>query len=133
MRKSNSIQKILNNSHESIDDLERMCHELKLRVQFIGSMWNLPKKMKNGNYIILMHNPESSSGHWVSLRLDTGKAYFSDSYGQPPACRIVDSIGNRKIYYNNKQIQAMNHGHCGLYAIWWLMHGADGLKCFYEY
>jgi hypothetical protein len=84
----------------------------------IGVVFNLDESWKSGS-------------HWVSLfsDLETGKIYFSDSYGIPPAKRIiafirrieeylknVRNISEPDIRYNKTQHQRGN-SECGVYSI----------------
>lgn len=126
-----AIEKILISGASSESDLYKLADSIGLNLDFVGSIFHLPKKLVIGKYIILIHpNPNVNSGHWTAIDVLPDKILYFDSYGQPPPQKIVKLAKNKQIYYNNDQIQALNHSHCGVYSIYFLMHGAKGLKRF---
>ncbi len=125
-----SLEKILNEGASSEEDLHKLAESVGLDLNFIGSMFDLPKKLNVGKYIMLIHpSREERTGHWIAIDVWPNEVLYFDSYGQPPPQRVVAST-KKPIYYNNKQIQALNHSHCGVYSIYFLMTGARGLKRF---
>jgi len=108
--------KILNNGASSVSDLHLLAKELKLKINYIGSIYNL-HSFQPGNYILLISpNKHALNGHWQSLYIKKDKAYFFDSFGVDPPQILTDNI-KKPIYYNTEQIQNMNQQHCGIFAI----------------
>jgi len=119
MDKNIKINKILNNGSSSETDLHFLAKELKLKINYIGSIYNL-HSFYPGNYILLI-SPDKHilNGHWQSLYITKDKAFFFDSYGVGPEKVLLDNI-KVPLYYNTAQIQALSSAHCGLWAIYWL-------------
>jgi hypothetical protein len=114
----NKINKILNNGSSSENDLLILSDALNLKINYIGSIYNL-KSLSIGNYILLLSpSKKINQGHWVALKVEKNKSYYFDSYGMPPVQVLADNLKN--LHYNTQQIQALNHSHCGIYCIYFL-------------
>ena len=139
------MEKIINKGASSPDELQQLADNLDLKLNFIGSMYNLPNinsksdgartsghKLKNGNYIMLI-TPSSKikDGHWVCFKVHNNFIMYFDSYGVP-APDILKQYG-KDIIYNDKQIQDMRSSHCGLYCLYFLKYGNKILKKFNQY
>lgn len=123
------LNSILTNGASSENDLHVLAQALNLKVNFIGSLYDL-QSLKEGNYIILITPSKNiHSGHWTALKVSKDKAEYYDGYGMPPPQLLVDNI-HVPLYYNNKQIQDMRSSHCGIYSIYFLKHGKKMLKHF---
>lgn len=116
------INKILNNGSSSPDDLMSIANALKIKLNFIGSMYVLPK-LKIGKYIALI-TPNSSinAGHWVCIKVEKDKVFYFDSFGIPPPTSISKKT-NLPIYYNDRQIQDIDTNFCGQYCLYFLKYG----------
>ena len=136
------INKILFNGASSESELHCIANALNLKINFIGSMYDL-KNLKIGNYIILISPSQKvHNGHWVALKVGTIKSYYFDSYGLPPPQIIVENLSRGQntssahvniktpIYYNNEQIQDLASSHCGIYSIYFLKEGPSMIKHF---
>ena len=126
------LNNLLNNGSSSPDDLLYIADKLHLDIDFIGSMYTLPpKKLTNGNYIILITpSIDVTSGHWVAFKVTKNKIEYYDSYGVPPPNIFTKE---RKVYYNTKQIQNLSQQHCGIYSLLFLKEGAGLADCFTIY
>jgi hypothetical protein len=110
------INKILINGNSSENDLLTLAHALKLKINYIGSIYNL-KALNTGNYILLLSpSKKEFNGHWICLCIKKDKAYYFDSYGQGAPSIIEDNI-KVPLYINKNQIQDMRSSHCGIYVI----------------
>ena len=124
-----SLDSIIANGSSSIEDLSKLANALKLPVHNIASIWDYKRFAPNSNNIILLTpDKKINNGHWVGLKVGSkGKpSYYFDSYGQPPPRLIADNVPN--LQYNTKQIQALNHSHCGIYVLDFLKNGTKMLK-----
>ena len=123
------INKILIKGSSSESELHCIANALNLKINFIGSMYEL-NKFIIGNYIILISpSKKVHNGHWVSLKIGKNKSYYFDPFGMPPIQIIVKNVKN-PIYYNNDQIQDMRSSHCGIYSIYFLKEGPSMIKHF---
>jgi len=95
---------------------------------------DIPKGSKNV-IINLSDNPLNGT-HWTCCRITDSVLYW-DSFGLVCPTELLDYAkkNNKKIYYNIKQIQNINHGYCGAYcllALYCMQHNKDvedfGLK-----
>ena len=112
-------------------ELEELCdfYNVQLRGIFMKDM--LPKKIKNGNYII---NLESSDGgrnngtHWTCLVVENNNAVFYDPYGAPPSMEIRDFVQQRKnshLGFNNWVVQDLRSENCGYFVLSFLIYVQD--------
>jgi hypothetical protein len=126
------MEKIINKGASTPDELQQLADSLDLKLNFIGSMYNMPENIKNGNYIMLI-TPSSKvkDGHWVCFKAHNNFIMYFDSYGVP-APDILKQYG-KDIIYNDKQIQDMRSSHCGLYCLYFLKYGNKILKKFNQY
>jgi len=129
MNKNIKINKILNNGSSSETDLHFLAKELKLKINYIGSIYNL-HSFHPGNYILLI-SPDKHilNGHWVGICIGKAKSYYFDAFGVGPPQVLTDNI--KKIYYNTQQIQNLNQEHCGLFVLDFLKN--KNLKHFHIY
>jgi hypothetical protein len=115
-------------------DIER---ELKHVKKFNGvfSRDNLPRKMKNGYYVI---NSDVSTGpgvHWWAVinRPRDKESLFFDSFGTsppPPVEKFMRSSG-KGIVYNSNQLQDLPSNRCGWFCVHVIKELQEG-KSFYD-
>ena len=123
------INKILNSGSSSENDLYLLADALNLKINFIGSLYEL-NNFTHGNYIILISpSKKVHNGHWVGLKISKNKSYYFDSYGMLPPQIIAENV-KTPLYYNNEQIQDLRSSHCGLYCIFFLKEGPGMIKHF---
>lgn len=122
MSEDNKINKILNAGASNLYDILYLSKKIKLNIKYIGSIYDLKKyniKLVPGNYMFLLHPKEQKhnlNGHWVCLKVEKRKAFYFDSYGEPPS-DFLQSYIKVPIYYNDVQIQDLRSSHCGLYCL----------------
>jgi len=126
--------------------LARWCHQNYV-VGFKGvfSSNNLPKVYQPDNMcLIVNHSPSyspSGGSHWLACRIKKDKAYWFDSYGNPPHStlendlmgsktdpdphfdRWLKSAGVKHLQYNDQDLQSLFSEVCGLYACYFCKHG----------
>jgi len=79
----------------------------------------------NTNYIINLGN----NTHWVALYVNDNIVIYSDSFGVVPPLRILklvkkyanEIVSPVQFHHNTKEIQNLNSGYCGLYALLFLL------------
>lgn len=127
------LAKLINKPSTTASELKTLCDSIGLKVQYIGSIWNL-KAIPEGNSIILLTpSTEVLSGHWVALnRVEYSCIEYFDSFGMPPPKEIEDlafRLDRRDldIFYNIKQVQSLNVAHCGIYAVMALKLGINNM------
>ena len=111
--------KVIQLSSTSENDLLYLANKLGINIKFIGSIHSI-KNLLPGNYLLLISPNKKKSGHWVSLCIKKDKAFYFDSYGQPPPRILEDNL--KHIWYNKQQIQALNQSHCGQFSLYFLYY-----------
>ena len=111
---------LLNNINNGLSN-KQIINILKrnnFKINGIYSKDKLPKKIKNGYYIINLQNQEDGDGtHWTSFYYFNSDIYYFDSFGMPPPESILKLCKN-SIYYNKKIIQNFKKSSaCGFYCI----------------
>lgn len=95
--------------------------------------------------LIINHSPCSGEGtHWVACQIRGTRAYWFDSFGQPPDSHLEDALlgptrnfqdwlssigidpGN--VTYNATDLQSTGSDVCGLYACYFCKHGLPSLN-----
>lgn len=96
---------------------------------------NYNSKKKDSSFILDLHDStDRSTGHWTMLYVKGNKAVYFDSFGIIYPQAIKKFCGNRKIEWNNKQLQQLNEDWCGgwcLACLWHLQKGGT-LKSFID-
>lgn len=106
------MERILSKSGTTTSDLYQLAKELDLEVS-IDWGYNIdPKKPRQ---ILNLGNGILGGTHWVAVDHEH-KRYF-DSFGLPPPDYI-----SADYEWTPLQIQDMNFGHCGQYAMLFLMY-----------
>lgn len=76
---------------------------------------------KNGLHIILNLASENHPGtHWTALVTNKNKIYYFDSFGAIPPESVFIFAKNRRIVYNDYQIQHFNQTDCGQLSLYFL-------------
>ena len=106
-------------------DLERLARFYHLPLVTVCMKDELPKKPRDGAYIInLQSSIQGSGSHWTGLFIHGYQSAFFDSFGAPPSTEIVDFVKKRKgahLLYNNFIIQDLKSDRCGWYTLAFLL------------
>lgn len=97
------------------------------KINYIGFAENIDK-INNGLTIINLGDDYLGGTHWTIFWADGDNLVYFDSYGGPPEDNIIRFAGNRKVSYNEKQVQGYHEEYCG---VWVLLAGKamyDGYK-----
>jgi len=105
----------INNHTES--QLRNILKSIHVQINAIRSIYHLPNKFNNGNYIFLTSPSDVSNGHWTCMKVFPDHIEYMDSYGMPPPQSIVNKAKGKKIIYNLNQIQKLIEHNCGLFCI----------------
>ena len=109
-------------------DLEELCEEFDVPLHGIYMKDQLPKEIKNGNYMI---NLQSSMGgknngtHWTCLIVKNQNTFFYDPYGAPPSIEIRDFVKcrpNTRLGFNNWVVQDLKAENCGYFVLSFLIY-----------
>jgi len=124
MNKPNSQFTVLSNF-----DIIKICEILDLPLIFCSFkdlIFDVPKNnRRNKFYIINLDNTNGIGTHWTCLSTFDNYIYYFDSFGLPPPTiikKFTNSIGEKKLYYNDYQYQSENSTICGWFCIGWLHH-----------
>ena len=119
------VNSIIDKSRTTNIELEKLAHRFKINLNGIYTKDMLKNiRPQKGGYIINMQDSDDGNGsHWISVYndIDNGKhiSLYFDSFGIIPPYEIIDFMAKWSKYaiYSEKQIQNVNFGGCGLYAI----------------
>ena len=79
---------------------------------------NLPKKVKDGAYIIKLDEYKDVGAHWIALFVKKNEIVYFDSFGvEHIPEEIKEFIGNKNIKANIFRVQANNSVMCGYFCI----------------
>ena len=93
-------------------------YENKPRLIRVFSRDNIPKKIKNGPYVINLDEYEDVSTHWIALFCNRSEIVYFDSFGvEHVPEEIKEFVGNRNIIANIVRAQANNSVMCGYFCI----------------
>ena len=93
-------------------------YENKSKFNGVFSRDNLPKKVKDGAYVINLDEHKDTGTHWIALLCNRNEIVLFDSFGvEHIPEEIKEFIGNRKIKANIFQVQANNSVMCGYFCI----------------
>ena len=88
------------------------------RFNSVYSKNNLPKTLKNGSYVINLHEYKNTGTHWVVLFMKSNKVTYFDSFGVEHIPKDIKKfIGNKGIKTNMFIIQDYNSIMCGYFCI----------------
>ena len=88
--------------------------------RFIGvfSRNNLPKKIKDGAYVINLDEYADVGTHWIALFCNRNEIVYFDSFGvEHVPEEIKEFIRNKNIIANIFRVQANNSVMCGYFCI----------------
>ena len=79
---------------------------------------NLPKKIKDEEYVINLDEHAEVGTHWIALFFSRSEIVYFDSFGvQHVPEKIKESIWNKNIIANIFRVQANNSVMCGYFCI----------------
>ena len=79
---------------------------------------NLPKKIKDGAYVINLDEYADTGTHWIALFCKKNEIIYFDSFGvEHIPEEIKEFIGNKNIKANIFRVQANNSIMCGYFCI----------------
>ena len=88
------------------------------RFNGVFSRNNLPKKIKDGAYVINLDEYADVGTHWIALFCNRNQIVYFDSFGVKHVPKeIKEFIGNKNIKANIFRVQANNSGMCGYFCI----------------
>ena len=99
------------------------------RFNGVFSRNNLPKKIKDGTYIINLDEYADVGTNWITLFCSRSEIFYFDSFGvEHIPEELEEFIGNKSIKANNFQIQANNSVMCDYVCIWFIDFMLAGKK-----
>ena len=100
-------------------DLSEVCNNLDIPLNGVYMKNTIPKKLKEGFYIINLDSAPNSGTHWLTLLLSDKTALYADPFAAPPPIEIIDAVKKSKLhlYFNNWVIQDIDSELCGYYSI----------------
>ena len=100
-------------------------YENEPRFNGVYSRNNLPKKIKDGAYVINLDEYADVGTHWIALFCNRNKIVYFDSFGVE---HVPEEIGNKKIKANIFRVQANNSVMCGYFCIGFIDFMVAGKK-----
>ena len=93
-------------------------YENEHRFNGVYSRNNLPKKIKDGAYVINLDEYADVGTHWIALFCNRNEIVYFDSFGvEHVPEEIKEFIGNKNIKANIFRVQANNSVMCGYFCI----------------
>ena len=97
-------------------------YENEPRFNSVYSRDNLPKKIKDGAYVINLDEYEDIGTHWIALFCNKNEIAYFDNFGvEHIPEEIKEFIGNTKIKANIFRLQANNSIMCGYSCIGFIL------------
>ena len=88
------------------------------RFNGVFSRNNLPKKIKDGAYVINLYEYADVGTHWIALFFNSNTVIYFDSFGVEHVPKEIKGfIGNKNIKANISRVQANNSVMCGYFCI----------------
>ena len=88
------------------------------RFNGVFSINNLPKKVKDGAYVIKLDEYAYVGTHWIALFCNKNEIVYFDSFGvEHVPEKIKEFVGNENIKANIFRVQAKNSVICGYFCI----------------
>ena len=88
------------------------------RFNGVFSRKNLPKKIKDGAYVINLDEQANVGTRWIALFCNTNEIVYFDRFGvEHIPEEIKEFIGNKNIKANIFRVQANNSVMCGYFCI----------------
>lgn len=103
-------------------DLFRLANQYKIKLDHIIYKDQLDTMIyKPGlNIIINMSNHDHEGTHWVCLVTFKDMMFYSDPFGIEPPIEVINFGKNKKIVYNDLQIESLTGTNCGQLALFTL-------------
>ena len=103
----------------SLTNLERQKHyQNEPRFNGVYSRNNLPKKIKDGAYVINLDEYADVGTHGIALLCNRSEVVYFDSFGvEHVPEEIKEFVGNKNIIANIFRVQANNSVMCGYFCI----------------
>ena len=93
-------------------------YQNETRFNGVYSRDNLPKQIKDGEYVINLDEHKDTGTHWLALFCKKNEIVYFDSFGvEHIPEEIKKFIGNRNIKANIYRVQATNSVMCGYFCI----------------
>ena len=93
-------------------------YQNETRFNGVYSRDNLPKQIKDGEYVINLDEHKDTGTHWLALFCKKNEIAYFDSFGvEHIPEEIKKFIGNRNIKANIYRVQATNSVMCGYFCI----------------
>ena len=93
-------------------------YENEPRFNNVFSRNNLPKKTKDGAYVINLDEYADVGTHWIALFCNRNQIAYFHSFGVEYVPKeMKEFIGNKNIKANVFRVQANNSGMCGYFCI----------------
>ena len=93
-------------------------YENEPRFNGVYSRNNLPKKIKDGAYVINLVEYADVGTHWIALFCNRNEIVYFDSFGvEHVPEEIKEFVGNKNIKANIFRVQANNSVMCGYFCI----------------
>ena len=93
-------------------------YESEPRFNGVFSINNLPKKIKNGAYVINLDEHADVGTHWIALFCNRNEVIYFDSFGvEHVPEEIKEFIGNKNIKANIFRVQENDSIMCGYFCI----------------
>ena len=94
------------------------CYQNEPRFNGVFSRNNLPKKIKDGAYVINLDEYADVGTHWIALFCNRNETVYFDSFGVEHIPKeIKDFVGNKNIKANIFRLQANDSVMCEYYCI----------------
>ena len=93
-------------------------YENEPRFDRVFSRNNLPKKIKDGTYVINLDEYADVGTHWIALFCNRSEIVYFNSFGAEHVPEeIKEFVGNKNIIANIFRVQANNSVMCGYFCI----------------
>ena len=104
--------------HPSTDFEIQRYYQNKPRLNVVFSGNNLPKKIKDGTYVINLDEYADVGTHWIALICNRNEIVYFESFGvEHVPEEIIEFIRNKNIIANIFRVQANNSVMCGYFCI----------------
>ena len=98
-------------------EIQKYCQN-ETRFNGVYSRNNLPKKIKDGTYVINRDEYTDVGTHWIALFCNRNEIVYFDSFGVEYVPKeIKEFIGNKNIKANIFRVQANDSVMCGYFCI----------------
>ena len=93
-------------------------YENEPRFDRVFSRNNLPKKIKDGTYVINLDEYADVGTHWIALFCNRSEIVYFNSFGAEHVPEeIKEFVGNKNIIANIFRVQANNSVMCGYFSM----------------